>query len=87
MLSIIGCGRSSFEGLLQRNLVFVLVFCVVEGPVLRDYYNTTSATMLFDAVVEGPISRDYYNIFVDYRNCVIVVQGPILRDYYNIHGE
>ena len=64
MLSIIGCGRSSFEGLLQQRSIgsptdfgcgrsgfegllqlygFLHQFpYVVEGPVLRDYYNTSS---------------------------------------------
>ena len=38
MLSIVGCGRSSFEGLLQQHSSWR--YLVVESPVLRDYYNT-----------------------------------------------
>ena len=40
MLSIVGCGRSSFEGLLQQSTKSVFGRTVVEGPVLRDYYNS-----------------------------------------------
>ena len=61
MLSIIGCGRSDFEGLLQLELVLMSTRIVVEGPILRDYYNTTPQVYIYLFVVEGPILRDYYN--------------------------
>ena len=34
---------------------------VVEGPVLRDYYNRVKRRIINIKVVEGPILRDYYN--------------------------
>ena len=40
MLSIIGCGRSGFEGLLQHDMYVVVISRVVEGPVLKGYYNS-----------------------------------------------
>ena len=48
MLSIIGCGRSSFEGLLQRRFKGVVNPTVVEGPVLRGYYNPSVRTLIDD---------------------------------------
>ena len=62
MLSIIGCGRSDFEGLLQQYIFLLLSFTVVEGPILRDYYNLIYCLILHQTVVEGPILRDYYNL-------------------------
>ena len=40
MLSIVGCGRSDFEGLLQLSTTITAAQAVVEGPILRDYYNS-----------------------------------------------
>ena len=34
---------------------------VVEGPVLRDYYNKMTFSSVLVLVVEGPVLRDYYN--------------------------
>ena len=55
------CGRSSFEGLLQQPLLGFFRLPVVEGPVLRDYYNYIGGLDASGNVVEGPVLRDYYN--------------------------
>lgn len=34
---------------------------VVEGPVLRDYYNIFSPIRFTSSVVEGPVLKGYYN--------------------------
>ena len=39
----------------------VITNIVVEGPVLRDYYNGTFKYSMKLLVVEGPVLRDYYN--------------------------
>ena len=57
--------------------------CVVEGPILRDYYNLLQYDKQSQFVVEGPILRDYYNSVNIIIMSSIVVEGPILRDYYN----
>ena len=43
---------------------------VVEGPVLRDYYNTSVALTAAFTVVEGPVLRDYYNAITNNIGCV-----------------
>ena len=83
MLSIIGCGRSSFEGLLQLVAKDVLNVNVVEGPVLRGYYNSLPSMSTKVSVVEGPVLRGYYNIHRLLTLLVFVVEGPVLRGYYN----
>ena len=61
IVKIVGCGRSSFEGLLQLMKPFKYNIAVVEGPVLRDYYNSAILSIILRPVVEGPVLRDYYN--------------------------
>ena len=54
---------------------------VVEGPILRGYYNFSSYFYLYFFVVEDPILRGYYN-FQKFTNEVFrVVEDPILRGY------
>ena len=40
----------------------MLSIVVVEGPILRDYYNRIFIIMSSIIVVEGPVLRDYYNV-------------------------
>lgn len=56
----------------------------MEGSILRDYYNLSSALTNPVSVVEGPVLRDYYNItsFNSFKSRV--VEGPVLKGYYNV---
>ena len=38
----IGCGRPYFEGLLQPRKISSLIKNVVEGPILKGYYNSNN---------------------------------------------
>ena len=39
----------------------MLSIVVVEGPILRDYYNIFSPIRFTSSVVEGPVLKGYYN--------------------------
>ena len=61
-----------------------LFFPVVEGPVLRGYYNFNFIVKSIRFVVEGPVLRGYYNTFSLLASAATVVEGPVLRGYYNL---
>ena len=65
----------------------LFLFLVVESPVLRDYYNSTTKVCPSVSVVESPVLRDYYNYTRKPFHLHVVVEGPILRDYYNIKEQ
>ena len=56
-----GCRRPYFERLLQHLLVNITIMFVVEGLILKGYYNTFSRVSFERSVVEGLILKGYYN--------------------------
>ena len=61
MLSTIGCGRPYFERLLQLNRNGAIVNIVVEGPILKGYYNFFLYPSTKFSVVEDLVLKGYYN--------------------------
>ena len=61
-----------------------LVPFVVEGLILKGYYNGCLLLRLSSAVVEGLILKGYYNKPSFLWSATTVVEGLILKGYYNI---
>ena len=81
MLSIVGCGRSSFEGLLQLiGLPLLVVVCcgrssfegLLQHVVIKEITFLGCGRSSFEGLLQQHSSWRY-----------LVVESPVLRDYYN----
>ena len=63
MLSIVGCGRSDFEGLLQLIKNHWHAQCRCGRSDFEGLLQLHRMECHQGRVVEGPVLRDYYNLF------------------------